>query len=218
MPMLFSLSLEKEYIGTCQRNYCKPDQIAKSSRIKQGMIGEAAFERPALRSDDDNLALNQTFFFCGQPAMAGNKRKGFDVISVRTIELKDTVLTVCQERNNSWAHSVLTRISSAHDLHAADTIYHKACDINFHSMRHIPTGFRKEKLCIKKVKLGRPEELDRTEAFLEVAKFLEENDDEQITISNLISKREVILDGSEYSAYSRYMCSKLKEHSRWFRV
>ena len=28
-----------------------------------------------------------------------------------------------------------------------------------------------------------------------------------------------ILDGSEYSAYFRvHMCSKLKEHSRWFRV
>ena len=28
-----------------------------------------------------------------------------------------------------------------------------------------------------------------------------------------------ILDGLEYSAYSRvHMCSKLKEHSRWFRV
>ena len=107
-------------------------------------------------------------------------------------------------------------------------------------MRQIPTGFRKEKLCTKKVKLGRPEELDRIEAFLEVAKFLEENYDEQIPISDLISKMEVILDGSEYSAYSRYicapnlksildgseysaysrvhMCSKLKEHSRWFRV
>ena len=151
--------------------------------------------------------------------MAGNKRKGFDVISVRTIELKDTVLTVCQERNDSWAHSVLARILSAHGLHAADAIYHKACDINFRTMRQIPTSFRKEKLCTKKVKLGRPEELDRTEAFLEVAKFLEENDDEQITISNLISKMEVILDGSEYSAYSRvHMYSKLKEHSRWFRV
>ena len=52
-----------------------------------------------------NLALNQTFFFCGQPAMAGNKRKSFDLISVKTIELKETVLTVCHERNNSWEHS-----------------------------------------------------------------------------------------------------------------
>ena len=143
---------------------------------------------------------------CGKLAIAGNKRKVFNVKSVRTIELKDRDLTVCQERNNSWAHSILARISSAHDLHAADAIYHKACDINFRTMRQIPTGFRREKLCNKKVKLGRPEELDRTEAFLEVAKFLEENDDEQITIGDLLSKMEVILDGSEYSAYSRYIC------------
>ena len=66
------------------------------------MIGEAAFERPALISDDDKFSFKSNFFFfCGQPAMAGNKRKGFDVISVRTIELKDPVLTVCQERNDS---------------------------------------------------------------------------------------------------------------------
>ncbi len=44
-------------------------------------------------------------------------------------------------------------------------------------MSQIPTCFRKEKLCNKKVKLDRPEELDRAEAFLELAKFLEENDD-----------------------------------------
>ena len=38
---------------------------------------------------------------------------------------------------------------------------------------------------------------------------------EYICVPNLKS----ILDGSEYSAYSRvHMCSKLKEHSRWFRV
>ena len=36
-----------------------------------------------------------------------------------------------------------------------------------------------------------------------------------IRVPNLKS----ILDGSEYSAYSRvHMCSILKEHSRWFRV
>ena len=90
------------------------------------VIGEAAFERPALRSDDDKFSIKSNCFFCGQPAMAGNKRKYFDVISVRTIELKNSVLTVCQERNDSWAHSVLARISSVHDLHAADAIHHKA--------------------------------------------------------------------------------------------
>ena len=38
---------------------------------------------------------------------------------------------------------------------------------------------------------------------------------EYIYVPNLKS----ILDGSEYSAYSRViMCSILKEHSRWFRI
>ena len=66
------------------------------------MIGETAFERPALKSDDDKFSFKSNcFFFFSQPAMAGNKRKGFDIISVGTIELKDTILTVCRERNNS---------------------------------------------------------------------------------------------------------------------
>ena len=38
---------------------------------------------------------------------------------------------------------------------------------------------------------------------------------EYISVPNFKS----ILDGSEYSAYNRvHMCSKLNEHSRWFRV
>ena len=47
----------------CQRNYCKPDQIEKSSGIKQGMVGEAAFERPALRSDDDKFSIKSNCVF-----------------------------------------------------------------------------------------------------------------------------------------------------------
>ena len=92
-----------------------------------------------------NLALNQTFFVVSQLWLE-TREKGFDIISVRTIELKNTILTVCQEINDSWEHSVLARISSALDLHAAYAIYHKACDIIFRTMRQIPTSFRKEKL------------------------------------------------------------------------
>ena len=68
----------------CRRKYCNPNQVAKS--IKQDLIGESrGFERPALRSD---FASNQIVVI--QP--------------VRTIELKDTLLNLCRERNDSWAH------------------------------------------------------------------------------------------------------------------
>ena len=56
------------------------------------------------RSADDKFYFNSNCFFCGQLAMIGNKRKGFDVVSVRTIKLKDTILVVCQERNDAWAN------------------------------------------------------------------------------------------------------------------
>ena len=79
--------------------------------------------------------------------MVGNKRKSFDVVTVRTIELKNTILAVCQERNDAWANNVQARILSAHDLHAADAIYHKICDVNFRTMKQIPTAYTNEKLC-----------------------------------------------------------------------
>ena len=50
-------------------------------------------------------------------------------------------------------------------------------------------------------------------AFLKVAQFLEQNDEEQITISDLVNKMEDYLEGSGEQAYSAvYMKAKLQEH------
>ena len=51
-------------------------------------------------------------------------------------------------------------------------------------------------------KVGHPKDKERTDAFLEVATFHEENDDEQITIHDLISCMEDNLADSEHGAYS----------------
>ena len=61
----------------CGRNYCKPDQIAKRSRIKQGMMVEAAFERPALRSDDDKFRFKSNCFFLWSPSYGWKQEKFF---------------------------------------------------------------------------------------------------------------------------------------------
>ena len=170
-------------------------------------------ERQVLRSADEKFSFNSSCFFCSQLAMMRSKRKDFDIISVKSIELKDTHLTMCQERNDAWATSVQARIVSAHDLHAADAVYHKICGVNFRTMRQIPTRYKNEKMCTKKQKLGHPQRKERSEAFLDVVHFLEENDDEQISVNDLVCRMEDILDGSEHCAYSRlHMQSKLKEH------
>ena len=66
---------------------------------------------------------------------------------------------------------------SAYDLHAADTVYHKICDVNFRTMRQISTRYKNEKMCTKKQTLQHPQGKERSEAFLDVVHFLEENDE-----------------------------------------
>ena len=63
------------------------------------------------------------------------------------------------------------------------------------------------------MKLGRPTEQARSQAFLEVARYLEENDDEQITINDLVSHMDDILADSKHCAYTcTHTKEKLKEH------
>ena len=123
------------------------------------------------------------------------------------------LLTSCNERGDAWAAIVKGRVLHVHDLHAADAVYHQACSVNFRTMKQMPADHQTSETEVKKSKLGRPQDTERVHAFLEVANFLEENDDEQITINDLVSRMENNLKGSEIQAYSyTHMKSKLKEH------
>ena len=114
--------------------------------------------------------------------------------------MRDTILAACQERGDTWADAVQARILHAHDLHAADAVYYQVCSINFRTKKQIPTCAVHESSS-KRAKLGRPQDRERTQAFLEVASFLEENDDEQITIQDLIGRMGDNLAGSEYDVH-----------------
>ena len=90
-----------------------------------------------------------------------------------------------QERADSWSDAVKAHILHVHNLHAADAVYHQACSVNFHTKMQMPTAqFDTE--ASKRSKLGRLQEDKRIEAFLEVASYFDDNDDEQITINDLI--------------------------------
>ena len=71
-----------------------------------------------------------------------------------------------------------------HDLHAADPVYHQTWSINFRTKRQIPIAHLTVSEKVKRPKVGWPQNDERTAAFLEVARYLEQNDDEQITINH----------------------------------
>ena len=107
---------------------------------------------------------------------------------------------------------VKARILHVHDLHAADSIYYQTCSVNFHTKKQIPMAqFATEDF--KRPKLGCPQDDKRPEAFLEVASYLEDNDNEQITINDLNDLMNQKLANTDYDAYGyTYMKTKLQEH------
>lgn len=92
-------------------------------------------------------------FFCGESAKYDGRKKGFEVIPVRTIEFKDSIHQICRERNDEWANIVLGRIEFASDLHAVDAVYHQQCSINFRTGKYIPKDFNNESNQLMNIKL-----------------------------------------------------------------
>ena len=209
---LFCSPGQKVHQGCC-RKYCKPDQIAKALRSKERQVMHMNTEKQVLRLAEKVFNFSTNCFYCGEPAISGRKREGTQVITVRTVETKDTILAICHERGDDWENAVQARILHAHDLHAADAVYHQVCSVNFRIMKQVPIIHDHEGNTFKKLKLGQPPEKQQVDAFLEVAQFLEENDDEQITIHDPIQHMEENLGESEPSAYSYpYMKQRLTEY------
>ena len=88
------------------------------------------------------------------------------------------------------------------DLHAADCVCHHSCCINFRTLRDIPNQL-KARESVKRRKTGRPKNFDQDEAFDKVCLFFEENDEEQLTISDLDSKMDDYLQDSKSVAYGK---------------
>ena len=85
-----------------------------------------------------NLILALTVFTVVNQQYLERKRKGIQVIPVRTVETKDTTLAICHERGDDWANAVQARILHVHNLDAADAVYHRVCSVNFRTMKQIP--------------------------------------------------------------------------------
>ena len=193
----------------CRRVYIRPQNIAKDIKSKTNPSSTQPIRR---RSEEPAFVFKEHCLFCGQPARYEKKKKGFDVIPVRTKDFQDSVVKICKERQDPWSLIVEGRIAFAQDLHAADAVYHQTCSVNFRTNKDIPQPYSDEK-APKKAKHGRPSDEEKLTAFYKVANFLSENDEEQTTVGDLVSKMEAYLEGTGLEAYTpKYMKIKLQEH------
>ncbi|PFX20787.1 hypothetical protein AWC38_SpisGene14755 [Stylophora pistillata] len=87
---------------------------------------------------------------------------------------------------------------NVHDLPTADAIYHQTCNVNFRTNKQLPRVYEADELPVmKKRKIGRPQNEEKNQAFVKVTKFLEENDDEQITAGDLVENMKEYLYDTE---------------------
>ncbi|VDI27017.1 Hypothetical predicted protein, partial [Mytilus galloprovincialis] len=154
----------------CRRTYTNVNSINALKRKPSEPVNEP----PILRSEKQ-FDFKDDCLFCGASVIENAaKRKTFEVHAVRTTEFQKSIEQICDERNDEWAIRIKGRIAFARDLHAADAVYHKVCSINFRTHKGIPQVFSPSKIDKDQCSRGRPSKA--YENFLEVTRYLEEND------------------------------------------
>eukprot|EP00795_Rhopilema_esculentum_P015939 gene15939-biopygen5325 len=194
----------------CRANFTKPQNIAAAARETSQAKGKRS-----LRSEAQKFNFKEHCLFFGEGDRYQGKKKDFSLIPVRTFEFQNTVSEICNERNDEWARKVAERTESAIDLHTADALYHQKCSVNFRTRKGIPLVFTSNQEGAapqKKTKRGRPLEEMQNYAFERAMEFFEQNDEEQLTVKDLVEKMADFLQESKTSSYSAvYMKKRIKE-------
>ncbi len=79
----------------CHRKFCHSFQIAKDAKQDE-VMSSTSKEGTVLRTSEEDFLFQTDCFFCGKPAKLGKTQK-HDVLQVKIIGIKETVLKICQE-------------------------------------------------------------------------------------------------------------------------
>lgn len=198
----------------CRRVHCNPNEISSFNRKRAAERSNESDLNRTLRSETPSFSYKDNCLFCTQPDRYSGKKKDHVLIPVRTLDFDKSVLKHCDERNDIWGENVRGRVMFAQDLHASDACYHQLCSANFRTKKGVPQIFAQdEEVLSKKPRVGRPENSVRAEAFAKVSEYLKLNDEEQISINDLIEKMGNFLQGTGLQPYGfTFMKEKLQEN------
>ena len=189
----------------CRREYTKQQNIL----VHLSKKGASPNSPKKTRKRSAGPFISKTdCLFCGIGISPGNS----DYSYVKTDSFTRTILECCDDRKDNWSFTVKGRIEYfGSDLHAADCVYHHLCSTNFRSGRDVPHQFRSDNEA-KCRKSGRPKDQEKEEAFSKMCSYLEDNDEEQLTISDLRDKMQEFLINEDTVSYgNQYLKERLKD-------
>ncbi|KAK4307098.1 hypothetical protein Pmani_021115 [Petrolisthes manimaculis] len=167
----------------CRKTYTNSIEIDLHLKQKQSGESSTTIKRSA-RVSEGPFNSQTDCLFCGTNVQEGKAEYSY----VKTDNFAKTILQCCDNRRDEWSFKIKGRIKYYHgDLHAADCVYHHLCSSHFRCGRDIPLQFRTDP-DLKRRKSGRPKDEDQDQAFLKMCAYLEMNDEEQLTVSDLRCK------------------------------
>lgn len=170
---------------------------------------------PVLRSKSLTFNFQENCFLCGKSkeikCVANNTT--IDVFQVRCDSINDSLKKICETRGDDWSQQVLGRINYINDLHAADAFYHQICSVNFRTGKNMPSLVVKPTVenASRGFCKGRKTDVERHEAFIKAMACLYENQEDQITIQDLILKMKELLPDENAYCFT-FMKQKILEH------
>ncbi|XP_053373150.1 uncharacterized protein LOC123533634 [Mercenaria mercenaria] len=195
-------------IGQYVHVHCRRDYIHIRNSLTNSDINNNHVTSRSLRSED-SFDFKTKCLFCTKNAKVCANKRGYDVFPVRSFEFQKTVHKLCNERKDEWAVNVLSRLSLAIDLPAAEAVYHQTCNVNFRTGRQIPKCFQDtEAATVKKSPIRRGNE-EQASAFAAVIDFIE-NADDAVAVNDLVKVMSDICGDKAYSC--KHMKAKILEH------
>lgn len=195
---------------TCRQRYVNKKNIALSVSKKGNPVQPIqSLKRPRISGPQQKKCL-----FCDKEVVFVENNNPVDGSAVMTHGKKSftsTILAKAKERADDWGTEIAGKIGYfMNDLRAFDIVYHQQCSVNFRTFRFVPKQFQNEGES-KGRKIGRPIKANLDEAFRSVCNYFEENDDEQLTVHDLVNKMsEFLTDTEPFTA--KWMKEKLMEH------
>ena len=200
----------------CRQEYINSRNI--ESHRKHSLTNENKEAEKHLLRSSGLFDYKTDCIFCGCSDPYDGKKSEFRLTPARTFDLRETILQACERYHSEWVNTVKPRVLFISDLLAADVVYHKQCAVNFNTGKQMPQIFasrQSEDPTVPKYRKlsGRPKDEVRNEAFLQVTRYLEDNDDEQTTVNDLIDRMRSFIAEENCEAYSfPYMKKQLLKY------
>ena len=138
---------------SCVSTYTSKEHVQRHlKRVNQEKPSSSIPRKKTRLSSEDIFSFQRDCLFCGELCVLEKDKKNperwkpaYLCREVKDKSLKQSILEMCDEREDEWATSVRIRVQGAiSDLHAADARYHVQCKAKF--MTNMPGSKPKTKI------------------------------------------------------------------------